>query len=442
MTIQSSNAVILFHSAGAIINKMRFLHAADLHLDSPLRGLDRYEGAPVDDVRGATRRAFENLVATALRERVDLVVIGGDLYDGDWPDHSTGLFFVKGVTQLAEEGIPVVIVRGNHDAASKLTKSLRLPRNVHLFNDAKPETVVLDQIGVAVHGQSFATPAVLDDLASAYPASIPDCFNIGLLHTSLNGRPGHDSYAPTTLSVLQGKGYDYWALGHVHAAEIVSREPWVVYPGNTQGRHIREFGAKGCSLLTVENGMVLEHQAIALDVMRWETLSLDIASLPDLDALLDAAAVGIRGRLAQAEGRTLAIRVQIAGRGPLHRVLAIQPETVEQQLRSAAIEASNAQVWIEKVELTTRPQLDLDRIAERDDPLGLLVRELRGLASDNAARGVMAEETIQDLQQKLPVELREGPHALLLNAPDVLTELLYEVEGELIARLSGEGTTS
>ena len=421
---------------------MRFLHTADLHLDSPLRGLDRYEGAPVDDVRGATRRAFENLIATALRERVDLVVIGGDLYDGDWPDHNTGLFFVKGVTQLAEEGIPVAIVRGNHDAASKLTKSLRLPRNVHLLADAKPETVILDQIGVAVHGQSFVTPAVLDDLASAYPVPIPDCFNIGLLHTSLNGRPGHDNYAPTTLSVLQGKGYDYWALGHVHAAEIVSREPWVVYPGNTQGRHIRESGAKGCSLLSVENGTVLEHQAITLDVMRWETLSLDIAALPDLDALLDAATVGIRGRLAQVEGRTLAIRVQISGSGPLHRMLAIQPETVEQQLRSAAIEASNAQVWIEKVELTTHPQLDLDRIAERDDPLGLLVRELHGLAADDAARSVVAEEAIRDLQQKLPVELREGPHALLLNAPDVLTELLSEVEGELIAHLSGEGTTS
>lgn len=420
---------------------MRFLHAADLHLDSPLRGLDRYEGAPVDDVRGATRRAFENLISTALRERVDLVVIGGDLYDGDWPDHNTGLFFVKGMTQLAEEGIPVAIVRGNHDAASKLTKSLRLPRNVYLLNDTKPETVILDQIGVAIHGRSFVTPAVLDDLASAYPPPIPDCFNIGLLHTSLNGRPGHDNYAPTTLDVLRGKGYDYWALGHVHAAEIVAREPWVVYPGNTQGRHIRESGPKGCALVTVENGVV-QHQTIALDVMRWETLSLDIAALPDLDALLDAATVGIRGRLAQAEGRTLAIRVRIAGSGPLHRMLAIQPETVEQQLRSAAIEASNAQVWIEKVELTTRPQLDLDRIAERDDPLGLLVRELRGLVADDAARGVVAEEAIRDLQQKLPVELREGPHALLLDAPDVLAELLSEVEGELIARLSGEGTTS
>lgn len=418
---------------------MRFLHAADLHLDSPLRGLDRYEGAPVDDVRGATRRAFENLVATALSERVDLVVIGGDLYDGDWPDHNTGLFFVKGVTQLAEAGIPVAIVRGNHDAASKLTKSLRLPRNVHLLADAKPETVVLDGIGVAVHGQSFVTPAVLDDLASAYPAPIQGCFNIGLLHTSLNGRTGHDNYAPTTLDVLRGKGYDYWALGHIHAGEIVLREPWVVYPGNTQGRDIRESGAKGCSLVSVENGVVLDHRTIALDVMRWDKLLLDIATLPDLDSLLDAATVEIRRRLAQSDGRTLALRVRIAGSGPLHRMLAAQPETIEQQLRSAAIEASNAQVWIEKVELVTRPQLDLDRIAERDDPLGLLVRELRGLATDDVARSVVAEEAFRDLLQKLPVELREGANALRLDAPDVLAELLGEVEGKLIAHLSGEG---
>ncbi len=417
---------------------MRFLHAADLHIDSPLRGLDRYEGAPVDDVRGATRRAFENMIGTALSEHVDLVVIGGDLYDGDWPDHNTGLFFVKGVTQLAEEGIPVAIVRGNHDAASKLTKSLRLPRNIHLLADTKPETVVLDGIGVAVHGQSFITSAVLDDLASAYPSFIPDCFNIGLLHTSLNGCLGHDNYAPTTLDVLRGKGYDYWALGHVHAAEIVHREPWVVYPGNTQGRHIRESGPKGCALVTVENGVV-QHQAIALDVMRWETLTFDIAALSDLDALLDAATVEIRRRLGQSDGRTLALRVRIAGSGSLHRMLAAQPETIEQQLRSAAIEASNAQVWIEKVELTTRPQVDLDRIAERDDPLGLLVRELRGLAADDVARSAVAEEAYRDLLQKLPVELREGPNALRLDVPDVLAELLGAVEGELIAHLSGEG---
>ena len=416
---------------------MRFLHAADLHLDSPLRGLDRYEGAPVDEVRGATRRAFENLIAIALRERVDLVVIAGDLYDGDWPDHNTGLFFIKGVTQLADSGIPVAIVRGNHDAASRLTKALRLPANVYLFADAGPETQIFADIGVAVHGQSFATAAVVDDLAAAYPRPLAGFFNLGLLHSALDGRPGHDPYAPTTLDVLRGKSYDYWALGHVHAAEVVCREPWVVYPGNTQGRHIREAGPKGCALVTVEDG-VISQQFIALDVMRWDTLTLDIDGLPDLDALLDVARLDLRQRLAGSEDRALAVRVQVRGSGPLHRQFASQPETVEQQLRGVAIEATNARAWIEKIEFRTRPLLDLDRIAERDDPIGLLLRELRRFATDEAALRAVANEALGELRQKLPMELREGRDALPLDAAETLLELLGEVEADLLARLSGD----
>ncbi len=416
---------------------MRFLHTADLHLDSPLRGLDRYEGAPVDEVRGATRRAFENLITTALREQVDLVVIAGDLYDGDWLDHNTGLFFTKSVTQLAEAGIAVAIVRGNHDAASRLTKALRLPGNVHLLADSRPETKILAEIGVALHGQSFSTAAVSDDLAAGYPAPVPGCFNLGLLHTSLTGRPDHAPYAPTTLDVLRGKGYDYWALGHVHAAEVVAREPWVVYPGNTQGRHIRESGPKGCALVTVADGAI-SHQFIALDVMRWDVLALDIGGMPDLDALLDAAMRDLRRRLAESDGRALAVRVQVWGSGPLHRLLAAQPETMERELRNAAIEASNARAWIEKIEFRTRPQLDLDRIAERDDPIGLLVRELRRLTADETLLRAVAGEALGELQQKLPVELRDGHDALRLQDADVLLELLGEVESELLARLSGE----
>ena len=413
---------------------MRFLHAADLHLDSPLRGLDRYDGAPVDEARGATRRAFDNLVAAALDYKVDFVVIAGDLYDGDWPDHNTGLFFIRGVTRLAEEGIAVVLVRGNHDAASRLTKALRLPKNVHLLADARPETRVFDDFGVALHGQSFATAVVQADLAASYPAPIAGCFNLGLLHTSLDGRPGHDPYAPTTLDVLRGKGYDYWALGHVHAAEVACREPWVVYPGNTQGRHIRETGPKGCALVTVEDGE-MTHQAIALDVMRWDNLALDISDLSDQEALLEAALLNLRQRLAEVGDRALAVRVRLRGSGPLHRVLAAQPETVEQNLRSVAVQASNGRAWLEKIEFRTRPPLDLNRIAERDDPIGLLVRELRRFGEDTALLRAVTGEALGELLQKLPVDLRT---AARLDEADGLIELLGEVESDLLARLAGE----
>jgi len=145
---------------------MRFLHCADIHLDSPLRGLERYEGAPVDEVRGATRRAFENMVQYAVRERVDFVVIAETSTTVTGRTSILGSFSQKGMAQLGESGIAVYLLRGNHDAASKLTRSLPLPKNVHLFPDRAPKTLTDDNLGLAVHGQSFATVAVIDDLAA------------------------------------------------------------------------------------------------------------------------------------------------------------------------------------------------------------------------------------------------------------------------------------
>lgn len=416
---------------------MRFLHCADIHLDSPLRGLERYEGAPVEEVRGATRRAFENMVQYAVRERVDFVVIAGDLYDGDWPDFNTGLFFAKGMAQLGESGIAVYVLRGNHDAASKLTRSLPLPKNVRLFPDKAPKTLADDNLGIAVHGQSFATAAVLEDLAAAYPQAVGGYFNLGVLHTSLTGRPGHDNYAPTTEAVLRSKGYDYWALGHVHAREIVSREPWVVYPGNMQGRHIREQGAKGCELVTVEDGSITT-EPVALDVLRWAELAIDVTGMPDLDAFLDRVATGVRTGLAQADGRILGVRIRVSGTGAVHRDVSARPEVIAEQLRAVALDASGGNVWLEKIDLRVRPPIEIDRLAAGDDPVALLVRELKLLAQDEAKLASFANEALKELKQKLPAELSQDEE-LRLDPPDVLRELVSEVEGELLARLAQDG---
>ena len=224
---------------------MKFIHAADIHLDSALRGLERYEGAPVDEIRNATRRAFDNLIELAITEAVDFVLLAGDLYDGDWKDYNTGLYFVERMGRLREAGIRVYMVAGNHDAASQITKHLRVPDNVRLFATRSPERVVLDDLAVAIHGQGFANRAVTDDLSQAYAQGDPQLFNIGLLHTCLDGKPGHEPYAPCSIDGLRSKGYQYWALGHVHAREVVCRDPWIIFPGNIQGRHIRETGDVG-----------------------------------------------------------------------------------------------------------------------------------------------------------------------------------------------------
>src|SRR5262245_22532176 len=205
---------------------MKFVHAADLHLDSPLRGLVRYDGAPVERMRAATRHALVNLVDLCLAEDAAFLLLAGDLFDGDWRDYGTGLFFLSEMARLRPAGIHVYLVRGNHDAASHVTRYLKLPEHVHELSWRRPETLVLEDRGVAIHGQSFATRAVTEDLATHYPDAIRDLLNVGLLHTCADGREGHERYAPCSVETLRNKGYDYWALGHVHAREVLARDPW------------------------------------------------------------------------------------------------------------------------------------------------------------------------------------------------------------------------
>jgi len=201
------------------LTNFTFIHAADIHLDSPLLGLSAYEGAPVEMLRDAPRAAFRNLVDEAINEHIDFMVISGDLYDGDWPDFNTGLFFAQEMGRLNREDIPVFIVHGNHDAESKLTKTLSMPDNVTIFSSRKAETYYLKSLDVALHGQSFRTAKIEENLALNYPTAASDCFNIGVLHTAVEGHAAHAHYAPCSLSDLVDKGYDYWALGHVHVHE-------------------------------------------------------------------------------------------------------------------------------------------------------------------------------------------------------------------------------
>jgi DNA repair protein SbcD/Mre11 len=267
---------------------IRFIHAADIHLDSPLRGLGRYEGAPVAEIRGAARRALDNLVQLAVDEAVHFVVIAGDVFDGDWPDVSTGLFFVKQMGRLRDRGVNVYVISGNHDAANKMTRRLPYPENVHLFRADSPETERLENIHVAIHGQSYAEQSEIRNLATNYPEPLDGCFNIGLLHTSLDGREGHERYAPCQLEELVARGYDYWALGHVHQRESVNgdRRPLVEFPGNIQGRHARETGAKGCLLVQVANDNSTTVTFRALDVLRWEQVIVDCSRLDELEAVV------------------------------------------------------------------------------------------------------------------------------------------------------------
>lgn len=364
---------------------MRFLHAADLHIDSPLRGLDAHEGAPVERLRGATRQAFVALVDLALTRQVDLVILAGDIYDGDWHDFHTGLFFHSQMVRLSAGGIPVFIARGNHDAESQITRQLPSLEGIHVFSTRHAETRVLDELNVAVHGRSFARAAVSDDLAARYPGAVPGRFNIGVLHTSLSGSPDHDPYAPTTVDTLERSGYDYWALGHIHARQVVrERGPRIVFPGNLQGRHARETGPKGCELVTVEAGAIVATESVALDVVRWHRLSIDIDGLTTLDALDDRVGAALAARVNDAPERLHVARVRLQGRSVLQQAEARQPGTLAAAVRASALRISN-DLWIEQVESVVCLPLDRTALAARADAVGEIVRQADQVAGTDDA---------------------------------------------------------
>ena len=413
---------------------MKFIHAADIHLDSALHGLERYEGAPVEEIRSATRRAFDNLIEMAIDEQVAFVLLVGDLYDGDWKDYNTGLYFVERMGRLRDSSIRVFIVAGNHDAASQITKHLRLPDNVTLFSTRKPERVILDNLGVSICGQGFATRAVTDDISQDYPQGDPQLLNIGLLHTCLDGKPGHEPYAPCTVDGLRSKGYQYWALGHVHKREEVSQDPWIVVPGNIQGRHIRETGPKGCTLVTVDGGEIVAVEHRDLDVMRWSICELDVSATETVDDIYEQVREGLQSALDAAEGRPVAVRLVLYGACSAHLKLHADRERWIQEYRALATGLGGAGIWLEKISIKTRPAISRDEVLDRDDALSGLLRAIHDMELDSSILDELAEE-MSVLRQKLPAELLTGDDPFDPANPEFLKETLEDIKELLVNRL-------
>jgi DNA repair protein SbcD/Mre11 len=413
---------------------MRFLHASDLHIDSPLRGLDRYDGAPIDRLRTATRGALERLVDKAISEDVDFVLFAGDIYDRDWQDFHTGLFFREQMVRLDRAGIRVFIVQGNHDAQGVISRQLVLPSNVNVFSSRTAQTARIDELSVAIHGRSFPDRAVDEDLVPSYPATVPGFFNIGMLHTSLTGRAGHDTYAPTDVATLVAKGYDYWALGHVHAREVVSESPRIVFPGNLQGRYANEVGAKGCELVTVEAGRV-EAEFVALDVVRWSQIALPLDGVERLESLGDAFRAALEPVLIGATDRLHAVRVTLTGSTELHRIEANQPGTLTAAVQAAAQDVSEAEIWIEQVRLDLSTPMDRTQAAQRQDAVGELIRLVDAIAGDEAELKRWAQAELGDLLGAIPSEVAAGEMPRLDNPAD-LRPLLMDAEATVLARLA------
>jgi DNA repair exonuclease SbcCD nuclease subunit len=419
------------------LKSFRFIHTGDIHLDSPLKGVSGQQGAAAERIRTATRTAFENLISQAIGDEIDFVVISGDLYDGDWRDYQTGLFFVKQMGRLAQAQIPVFLLYGNHDAESQITRKLTLPTNVSVFSARKAETFHLQNLDVAVHGQSFRQRDITDNLVPAYPPPVAGCFNIGVLHTGLGGMPGHANYAPCAIEDLINKGYDYWALAHVHQAAVLHERPHVVFCGNLQGRHIRESGAKGARLVTVEDGQVAETSPLHVDCVRWIHLPVPVERCSAVSDAVDRIRQAIDGAVERdAQGRLLACRIELTGRTGLHGELLASADHLLAEARAAALGLGDEVAWIERLIVATASP---EAAASRKDALGDLQRIIERAGSDAELQARLATE-LGDLVRKLPHDIRtDADDAVLKAAIDGnIANLIAHGGAYLSARLATE----
>ena len=341
----------------------RFVHAADLHLDSPFKGLRAVAPEEVaDTLYDATFKAYENIVDLCISERVDALLVAGDVYDGADRSLRAQRKFVDGLEKLHAAGIRSFVCHGNHDPLDGWEARLTYPPGCHRFGaEFEAVPVFKDDPGRAVvHGISYPRCDVTENLVSRLGQVDAGPFSVGLLHANVDNDPGHDAYAPCSLDDLLRAGVNYWALGHVHTRRVLHEQgPAVVYPGNPQGRRPNETGARGVYLVDADDGGNVDLEFRAVDCVRWERFILDIRPLENEQALLDAMHNGMDDLLNAAEGRPVIARVTLKGRGELNRFLgrANALEELAEQINEAWTGRAPF-AWCERIEDATAPAFD------------------------------------------------------------------------------------
>lgn len=416
----------------------RFVHTADIHLDSPLRSLALRDAELAELIGNATRRAFVRIVDLCLDEQVDALMIAGDLYDGDQTSMKTARFLAEQLRRLHEAGIRVFIIRGNHDAIARITKELVLPESVKLFS-GRAEAVEVDRahggFPIVIHGLSFAQPHAPESLLGKYRPVVDGAVNIGMLHTSLGGAPGHDLYAPCSLAELQATGFDYWALGHVHKRSVVEERGAVVMPGMPQGRDINEAGAKSVTLVAIDDDRSVHIEQRYTSIAQFERVAVDATGLEDWRDLVVAVTRALEKERDAVRSEHLVARLQVTGASPLAWRLRRDADLLktEADQRASVIGAS----WVEKLEIACH--LPGQRVESSGDPLSELHRligdDILGSDAFQAELVGMAEE----LRAQLPQECRDAFGSDEASFRDALTRLARDGAEDVMARFEAAG---
>ncbi len=413
----------------------RFVHTADLHLDSPFRGLSEVAADLQGIMREATFLAFERIVDLCLTRKVDALLIAGDLHDAaDRSLRSLARMRVQ-FQRLAEHDIGVFMCHGNHDPLSGWEARFTWPDNVRVFGTEAVESKPLLKAGVEiarVYGVSYGTERVTDNLASCFKKEADAPWSIGLLHTNVGNDQNHLNYAPCEIQDLKDAGMDYWALGHIHAHRVVHEEgPTIVYPGNPQGRNPRESGPRGCYVVEVDNQGRLQGEFVPVDLVRWHHESVSIEGITHLDGLLSRLEDRIEELRREAVARGAIVRWSLTGRGLLHRELA-RPGRAEDLLATLRERCGNGPgfVWSESVQDFTGRELDLGALRAEENLVGDFLR----------LAGQVDASLVDELEDSLKILLGDPRVRRHLHPPDQARwhQWVQEAEQQGIDRLIRE----
>ncbi|MFS2151454.1 metallophosphoesterase family protein [Rhizobium sp. Rhizsp42] len=406
----------------------RFVHTADIHLDSPLKSLALLNSELSELIGLATRRSFVQTIDLCLEERVDALIIAGDLYDGEQTSMKTARFLAEQLGRLDQAGIRTYIIRGNHDALSKITAQLVMPDSVRVFGEAA-EVVMVDRsasdFDVAIHGMSFAKPHAPESLLRHFALPTPDAVNIGIMHTSLNGSPGHDPYAPCSVAELKQTGFQYWALGHIHKRSIFDdKSSAIVMPGIPQGRDINEDGSKTVTLVTVSDDRTVVVEERTTAVARFERLQIDVSAATDWENVVAISKQKLSKHASDVSAQQIVTRVEVIGSSELAWRVRRDIDVLRTELETHGSLLGN--LWVEKVKVSSaRPQRIAGNIGALDELANIIDQEIHGSVDFNIEMKAIADE----LRSQLPTELR-----------DILGNDQKTFES-LMARFASEGTT-
>ncbi len=358
-------------------------------------------------IGNATRRAFVRIVDLCLDEQVDALLLAGDLYDGDQTSMKTARFLAEQLRRLSEAGIRTFIIRGNHDASSRITKELVFPDSVKVFGGRAEAVTVERAVGdfpVNIHGLSFTHPQAPESLIGKYKPPVPDAVNIGLMHTSLAGAPGHDVYAPCSLADLQKTGFQYWALGHVHKRMVAEGPCTVVMPGIPQGRDVNEAGAKSATLVTIGDDHTLQVEERSTSLAQFERISVDVSGAEDWRDLAGRVSHSLEQTRREIPSDHLVARLHLTGETSLAWRIRrdIDLLTTEAQERASVIGAC----WVEKLETSCQPPRAV-AAEQSSDPLLELRRLIEEEVIGSDAYQAELATAADDLRRKLPAECRD-----------------------------------